>query len=376
MIQADSLGLDQSIVRQAAQVLESGGLVVFPTETVYGIAASVRSDKGLAALRAFKGRADNEPFTVHMPNTASAGRYADLSTPWLKRFIGKVLPGPVTVVLEVPELVIESRLKGLGLGVSDRNRLYHGNTIGLRCPDLMLAQQVLGSIPSAVVASSANRHRCPAPCDVHEAVEAVGDQAQMIIDGGRCRFAKPSTIVRVQQNHGVLKWTVQRAGVYDERFMQKLTRSTILMVCTGNTCRSAMAQGFAEQILSQSHGVISGELEPQGIKVLSAGTSAIAGMPASEAAIEVMSQEGIDLSRHRSKPLTAQLIHEADQIYCMTQSHKQSVLQINPTAADKIQLMDPAGDVDDPIGMDFPGYHCCAQQIYNLLIKQLKEQFP
>lgn len=366
----------QETVRQAAEVFTSSGLVIFPTETVYGLGASALSDAGYAALRAVKGRPDAQPLTVHIPNAAAADKYADLSHPTLRRFVRKVFPGPVTLVVDVNEETIRAKLEALGGPPDLRERLYHQNTVGLRCPDHPLGQQVLGAVDAPIVASSANKRGDPPPQDVDQAAAAVGEFARLVVDGGPCRYAKPSTIVRIQLAGNQPKLSVQRPGVYDERVIRKLLRWTMLLVCSGNTCRSPMAEGLARQMLAQARNLPLADLEAAGVRVVSAGAFATAGAPATPEAVEALAKFGVDLTRHRSRPLTPQLIQEADVVYCMTAGHQRAVLDLVPAAADKVLPLDPNGDIDDPLGSSPTVYQRCAEVIRRRLEQRLKEQQP
>ncbi|MEE9211688.1 MAG: L-threonylcarbamoyladenylate synthase [Phycisphaeraceae bacterium] len=375
-IQSGDLDRAQQTARQAAEAMASGGLVVFPTETVYGIAASVASDRGMQALQRFKQRADSQPFTVHLPDSAAAERYIDAPGPMLRRLIGKAFPGPVTLVVDVPDEVIADRLEALKLPDSARSRLYHNNTVGLRCPDHPLAQQILAAAGDPVVASSANRRGQDPPHDAQEAAKAVADDAELIVDGGRCRYAKPSTIVRVRGDGAAPTITVEREGVYDERFIRKLMRWTMLLVCSGNTCRSPMGAALARSMLAEQRGITEDELEAAGLRVVSAGAYAAVGMPASQEAAEAMQKLGLDLACHRSQVLSPELIHEADVIYCMTENHRHAVVAMVPAAADKVMPLDPNADVNDPIGSDATAYQRCAELIRRRLAQRIKEQQP
>jgi len=367
----------RAIARQAGLVLDGGGLVVFPTETVYGIAASVASDKGYAQLRRFKDRNEDVPFTIHLPDPLAADRYVDTTSPKLSKVIRKMFPGPVTLIIEVTDEVIQSKLKSLNLPAEISKRLYFKNTVGLRCPDQPLAQQILAATAAPVVASSANRRGTPPPHDANEAADAVGDNAALLIDGGQCKYTKPSTIVRLTGgSNGELKATVERDGVYDERFVHKLMRWTMLVVCSGNTCRSPMTEMIAKQILAEQRGLAIDELEMTGLNVLSAGAFTAGGSPASPEAIEAMDKNGIDLSAHRSQPLSPQLIHEADVIYCMTKDHYHAIVSMSPLAADKTSMLDPQGDIEDPFGSNATSYQRCAELIRRRLVQRLKEQQP
>lgn len=108
---------------------------------------------------------------------------------------------------------------------------------------------------------------------------------------------------------------------------------TILFVCTGNTCRSSMAAALMERKIRQRG------LNDIVVKVISAGTGTVDGLPASAEAIEVMKQRDIDLTGHKSAQLTPEMIDAADLILVMTARHKQQVLSLNPNAVDKVFML-------------------------------------
>lgn len=364
--------------RRAGAILEQGGLVVFPTETVYGVGASALGLKGYGALCDLKSQEEGRPFTVHLPDPAAAERYIDTASPMLRRLIKKVFPGPVTLIVDVSDDVMRGKLRDLGLPPEAATRLYYQNSISLRSPDHPLAQMVLGSLRAPVIAGSANRRGDAPPYNATEAAARLDGAVDLIIDGGRSRYAKPSTVVRVRSplpgTPGGLKVTVEREGVYDTRFIQKLMRWTMLVVCSGNTCRSPMAEGLAKRLLAEQRGIEVEDLENAGLRVVSAGTLAHPGAPAAAEAVEALQKFGADLSRHRSQPITPELIHEADVIYCMTGAHRQALLAMSPAAEGKTFLLDPGGDVEDPMGSDLTTYQRCAERIRRRLAQRLKEQ--
>ena len=147
----------------------------------------------------------------------------------------------------------------------------------------------------------------------------------------------------------------------------------MLLVCSGNTCRSPMADVIGRQILAEQRGIRPEELGSAGIRVMSAGTCAPAGVPASPEAVEAVSRMGLDLSRHRSRPLAPELIHGADVIYCMTGRHRDMVLSMGPSAADRVETLDPNGDISDPFGSDLTNYQRCAEMIRRRLRQRLKD---
>ena len=129
---------------------------------------------------------------------------------------------------------------------------------------------------------------------------------------------------------------------------------SLLFVCTGNTCRSPMAEGIARLVLAGK----------PGWKIASAGVGAINGQPASTHAVTAMRQIGGDISSHRSQMVTAQLVREADYIFALTHSHAEGILYYHPESAEKLFLLREFDDsvesyekdIADPIGGPLPGY--------------------
>ena len=363
----------QEAAKQASQVLNGGGLVVFPTETVYGVGASALSEQGVKRLRDLKNADHTRAFTIHIHDPRQIDRYAELSGGAARRLAVKAMPGPITLLIEVTPELIEQKLKALGLPVSESNRLYHDGVVGLRCPSHTAGQAVLELTGAPVIATSANLPGDPPPTEAHQAAEAIGDKVDMVIDAGPCRYAKPSTIIKLSGQGASQDWTVVREGGYDQRYIKKLARFNILMVCTGNTCRSPMAEGIAKHLIEAHLGLQAGGLKGAGVDVKSAGAFTSGGSPATEEAVDAAASLGVDIRSHRSSQLTRELVETADVIYCMTAGHLQAVLALAPHAAGKAQTLDPGVDINDPIGSGPQVYNETASAIRQALDKRLKE---
>jgi protein-tyrosine phosphatase len=222
---------------------------------------------------------------------------------------------------------------------------------------------MLSGISLPVVAPSANLAGRPSPRSAGEVLEDLDGKIDLLIDSGPTRYGHDSTIVRCDGSG----WEVLRPGVYDEDSIRRMLTRTYLFVCTGNTCRSPMAAGLARKILAERLGCKAGDLPRHGVKVLSAGIAAPDGVRATAQAVQAAKAMGADISRHRSRNLTRELIKEADVVFCMTDSHVSQARAIAPDEAHKIRTLDACGDVPDPVGGSVDTYRAAAVRIEKAL---------
>ena len=153
----------------------------------------------------------------------------------------------------------------------------------------------------------------------------------LVLDDGPCRYGQPSSVVRVKNNH----FEILREGVVGEATLKRLAGVMVLFVCTGNTCRSPMA----ELLMRAQPGQVfeaarSTSWKITASSVMSAGIAAAPGCPPTSEAVQVMREQGLDLSRHEAQPLTEQLVRHADLILAMT---------AKPSAIDRRALAEAAG---------------------------------
>jgi protein-tyrosine-phosphatase len=129
-------------------------------------------------------------------------------------------------------------------------------------------------------------------------------------------------------------------------------------------------------MLAERAGCKVGDLGRKGFHVVSAGVQAGEGMPASGQAVLAAHARGADISHHRSRKLTRELIREADMVFCMTDSHVADVVDLVPEAAAKTRLLDPHGNVPDPVGGGPEAYAVAADRIEKALRGALREGLP
>ncbi len=237
----------------------------------------------------------------------------------------------------------------------------------------MRKKQLMGVLVAAavlgVVATSANLAGKRAPRSAEGVLKQLDGRIELLLDGGKTRYGRASTIVAFDGE----EYTIVRPGVYDGRKIEKMTRRSILFVCTGNTCRSPIAAGLTKKLLAECLGCKVGQLDRLGQEVLSAGALTSGGSPPTHHAVAAAARHGANIREHTSRRLTNGLINAADLVFCMTRRHIAEVTGAVPDAAGKTFLLDPAGDIRDPIGGDADVYERVAGRIDRSLKERIRE---
>lgn len=356
----------RDVVHQAVQALAEGRLVAFPTETVYGVAASALNEEAVDRLLAAKGRQTGHPLTLAIKSADEALDYVPRLSPLGQRLARRCWPGPITLVAENHD--DDSLLSQLPSGV--RQAVIPADTVGLRVPAHPMILDVLTMLAGPLTLTSANKTGEGDAVTAEQVVNGLGDAVHLVLDDGKSRFAQPSSVVRLRDN----AYEVLREGVVSSTNLKRLSSLIILLVCTGNTCRSPMAEMWTRKLLAEQLGCGLDDVEDNGVIVMSAGIAAMVGGRASPEAVTVMSRTGMDLSGHGTQPVTEKLIRHADLILTMTNGHRQAILAQWPEAAPRTMLVCHDGrDVSDPIGGPLEDYERCSEQIRSELQIRLGE---
>jgi tRNA threonylcarbamoyl adenosine modification protein (Sua5/YciO/YrdC/YwlC family) len=342
--------------KRIARVLAEGGLVALPTETVYGLAARADLAAAVERLREVKRRDPQLALTWHVGDRAALEAFPAPSA-LARRLVERYWPGPLTLVLPgVPA----------GLELAARE-----GWTGVRLPALPATARILADLPFPVVATSANLSGGEPALDADQVVATFAGALDLVLDAGPCRLRESSVVLRVGPGH----FDLLRPGILDLEALRTTAGLRIGFVCTGNTCRSPMAEGIARDLVARRLEVEPARLPEFGLRFTSMGVMAGVGVPASAHAVDVLARERIDISSHLSQPALPEQIEQLDRVYALTRRHLDALQALlAPGHARHCQLLDPDGEeVPDPIGGPLGEYERTAAVIRRLIEKRLPD---
>lgn len=195
---------DDEILLEAGRIIREGGLVAFPTETVYGLGASALSDTAAEKIYAAKGRPSDNPLIVHVADPAEAEGIAYTSDVYY-RLAERFMPGPLTVIMPKRDVVPDAVTGGL-------------DTVAVRCPENTVARRLIALAQVPVAAPSANRSGKPSPTSADHVKLDMDGRCEMIIDGGDCEIGVESTVISIV-NGGC---TILRPGAVTEEMLSEV----------------------------------------------------------------------------------------------------------------------------------------------------------
>lgn len=333
---------DLRTIRDLAQFARVGRMIAFPTETVYGVGVPASKKEGIEKLYKIKGRETGKPFAYHIGDWEQLAYLNIVRTPAFRYLSKKFWPGPVT-------LVVQSET---------------GEKIGIRFPRSLPACTLIVSSGEPFVATSANRSGEPSPKTAEEVIQALDGKVDFVIDAGACEIGIDSTVVDVTvRPPEILREGAEidavQAAIEDIR-SGKVPRKKILLVCTGNSCRSPMAAGLIRQELKHR------KLERE-IEISTSGILARDGGSAAAEAIFVMKNREIDISEHKTRACRREEVLDSDLILAMSQDHYDFLAGLVPNVQKKIKIL----DVKDPIGLGMEAYEKAVKE----LEEKIKEEW-
>jgi L-threonylcarbamoyladenylate synthase len=216
-------------LRHAAQILRQGGLVAFPTETVYGLGADAEIPAAVARVFAAKGRPADHPLIVHLAGAEELDRWARDVPAAAYDLAAAFWPGPLTLILKR-----SSRASDLVTGGLD--------TVGLRVPSHPIAQELLQAFGGAIAAPSANRFGRVSPTTAQHVLSELEGRIDLILDGGPCQVGLESTIVDLSRGQPVV---LRPGGITTERLTEVLGSLGTLPAATAPRVSGALDSHYA-----------------------------------------------------------------------------------------------------------------------------------
>jgi L-threonylcarbamoyladenylate synthase len=246
---------DDQIAR-AVDVLRRGGLVAFPTETVYGLGADAANPDAVRRLFAVKGRPADHPVIVHLADAAQLDEWSSSVPPAARALADAFWPGPLTVIVprsaRVPDAVTGGR-----------------DTVGLRVPGQALAHALLSKFGGGIAAPSANRFGRVSPTTAADVRADLGDDVDLVLDGGPCRVGVESTIVDCTRAEPVI---VRLGGVTREAIERVLGRAVLVSDRGDVAAPGTLEHHYAPN--ARVHIVQCGDIGARATAILESGASA------------------------------------------------------------------------------------------------------
>ena len=183
--------IDEEELKKCIETINKGGLVIFPTETVYGIGANAYNEEAVRKIYEVKMRPDEKPLSIMVSSIDEISKYAIISNEIEEKIIKKYMPGPITIVLKKKPGVFDYISSGK-------------DTIGIRIPDNEIILKILKEAKLPIVAPSANISGKPSGIILNEILKDFDGKVDICIDGGKAKLSEPSTIVKVVDNKPVI----------------------------------------------------------------------------------------------------------------------------------------------------------------------------
>ena len=349
----------RAVVRRAVALLRAGRTVAFPTETSYALAASGLVPQAVERICA---NGDLRPgsLAVAVSGLAAARDWVPTMCPLGQRLARRFWPGPLTLLF--PDGVTDGLSQRLPTAVQT-SLCGHGG-LRLRTPAHDATLEVVRTFPGPLVVTEMVNGNGNDPVPGEVLSRQASDRVDLLIDDGPGPLAQPATVVQVHDKN----WSIVQPGaVTAEQVAQRLA-CLVVFVCTGNTCRSPLAEGLCKKLLAERLSCAVADLPVRGFCVLSAGLAAMMGGAAAAEAVEVARGFGADLTYHQSRPLSEDLAAQADYLVAMTRGHLLALTDHYPRLGSRPRLLSAAGDdIPDPIGSPREVYQECADQIRRCL---------
>ncbi|MHC4939936.1 MAG: L-threonylcarbamoyladenylate synthase [Planctomycetota bacterium] len=338
-------------IRSAVAVLRDGGIVAFPTETVYGLCVDPENADAVRRLFELKGRDVSKGCAHLIGSRRDADQLTGGLPPPAQRLADAFWPGALTLV--VP---------GRGDG-----------TVGLRFSSIPLARALPREYGAPLLQTSANRSGEPAALNAAGILQSFSDGIDLVLDAGRTPGGAASTVVACE---GPVFRVLREAAIPAEEIREHAI-GRILLVCTGNICRSPTAAVMLRDRLARRLEMSVDELEQHAFEVTSCGTHGWQGSPATAEAYRTAKALGYDLDAHEGRLCTPEILGASHRVWAMEREHIDELRAYFQERPEALELFDPAGeDVPDPFRQSRRVYKKVAKMLDAIAGQRVDELVP
>ncbi len=346
IIQINPENPEHDVLHKAVKIMSRGGVIVYPTDTLYGLGVSASHNEAMERLFTLKGREKDQPVSLMVNSIEKLSR---ITGPlWLeeKRLAKQLFPGKITLIVPVRQKI-------------HIRHMEHLFRIGFRIPDSPICHHLVELNGAPVTTTSANLSKQGNLRTVKEIAEAFNDQVDIFLDAGHIKSKHGSSVLDISFSPPVLvregdlpRQTIEKKIGYavNDHYPDKYQ---IAFICSGNICRSPMAEGILRRDLKKTkyHSMVG---------INSAGTLQLPQTLAASEAVGVSEEMGIDIGNHLSRPVSFDIILRSNLIICMALNHYQFLLSKYPNFREKIILLKQWGrtksltnpSIPDPIGQN------------------------
>lgn len=302
---------DPDVVNQAADVLNQGGVILYPTDTLYGLGVDVANEEAMHKLFSLKGREISQPVSFMTDAVDHIEAYQGLLPMEIRHQLDILFPGKITTLLE------NTFKKTLPIFSAVRTQ----KKIGWRIPDHPFCLALCAAFGKPVSTTSANLTGGGNAAAVQEILSQLNGVPDMIIDAGPVNKKSGSTIIDFTKQplmivrQGEVKKSELQKLIPGQNFQFKKSAFEIVFVCSGNVCRSPMAEGILRAMLAKTR-------FKNIIRISSAGTLYLPPTPVHNWAEKVASANEINIHAHISSHLNAKIMERADMIISMAVNHR------------------------------------------------------
>jgi L-threonylcarbamoyladenylate synthase len=362
----DPVRPNKHAVKRAAELIKAGGIIVYPTDTLYGFGISIKNSLALKKLNSIKGREANKPISLLINDKQQLEELVGKLSVEDNRIFDALLPGKVTLLFRVRKKIDISEFSDL-------------KKIGFRIPDSNLCHELVSHVGGPISSTSVNLAQQNNLSNVEDIIDIFGKNIDLILDSGPINSTKGSTVLDTTSSPPTLlrEGDVSQAEIegilgheINSSYPQKFV---ITFVCSGNICRSPMAEGILKKLLGRTK-------YKDIVEINSAGTLNLQATPASLEAIDVAQDFDIDLSEHFSQHLRRNIVMRAGIIICMALDHYNYVTRRYPDYKEKVfllkqwkkhnKLTNPS--IADPIGHDTTFF----ERTFNEINVEVKRVLP